>query len=142
MITALENLLKEIEMVEGPLFSPTGKVLPDERLVGLATEDEKKIYSLARHEGREAERATLEYKHSEDGSADEKTWLRAMLWHQDRKKIFMLLFWYAVQERLDSWIASIGIREGWKIVVVESTSLDKLDSMRQLMDLLENLGGM
>lgn len=121
MMKWLEGMLEEAECVDKKRFNPVQEVGTGEQVVGTVDSACKKLYALG-----------ISYKEKGDGAFDQE--MRQFLGHKIPKMVrcressgvlygkgraVMDVFWASIRDALGLWGKDIGIRKGWKIVLIK-----------------------
>jgi hypothetical protein len=115
----IADLMNEIVEIEGDLFPPKGKVRENEKVVGEATEYMKKLWALGQVTMRELDNYKLDHKYNCPDEDAECGDFQAKCQRLNAKKELLVdLFYSSARENCGAWAeSSVGLREGWKIVV-------------------------
>ncbi len=114
-LTFLSLLPLEVDTVES-LKDPDVPVDSNEEVLGVAGPSLKKLYTLWRLAGYEAEKLLLEIRFKGDLSTETQVVYERL---KSREECLGSLFWYSVKDNHNLWAnryTTLGIRQGWKIV--------------------------
>lgn len=116
--------LIQLELDEIKNFTePTGDVQPKETIIGEATEEIKKLYTMWQSVEKSAALEMLKYRYDGLVTDEQKGKIIEL---KARASIVESLFWLAVNEEYNLWPhdATSGIRKGWHVVEFERPKLN------------------
>ena len=110
MTTWLKLLPLELQEITD-FIEPPQKVVRGDNLVGVMSDDLKKLYTLWMLVDKEAEQSKLNYRFTHKPEDEHKA-----LEYGAKTEALRCLFWVCLKEEFDLWSKSIsGIREGWQV---------------------------
>jgi len=109
----LKFLTFELASLE-TLIEPKQEMLPGDVIVGVASEDLQRLFTLWTSSERGFDELTLKIKYGEVESEKEADHIRELAW---KKHMLSGIFWTCVKDEFKLWgVQGIGIRKGFNIV--------------------------
>jgi hypothetical protein len=129
----LESLLSEIDATDPEIMPPRNKKEPNDKLIGIVTDDYlKKVFSLSSFYRREGKRTVVDI----EASGEEPTENKQFIEHKNKHDVLLEIFWMLLRYHVDHWSGSVGIRANWEVVVTpDSSSNDPTPMIRKLLGL-------
>ena len=114
------------------IMEPPGDVGENDNVVGVMSDDLKRLYTLWRMCTKESEQARLNYRYSPNPEDKHKA-----LEYKSKAEALQHIFWTCVNEEFDLWHRySTGVRKGWQVCWSEESDDEPHlpDFLRRLME--------
>jgi hypothetical protein len=133
--TFLGQLMQEIAGMDETLFEPRQPHGEGDETVGLCLPYMRKLYALAILCGRDRDQIELDHRYSQVSDDPCDVAHAKMNKLKAKCDVLMELFWASVKQELNLWTAgSIGVREGWAVVVTKND--EKEPPIKKFIDFL------